>query len=676
MTQLDIPLDNLPKTSTVTIKKIKNLGYTTYFELLNHFPSRYETFHEVDTLQNSKEGEKVIIRGVIRDFKNTYTRNRLTIQKITVICGTEAIEVVWYNQPFLSRVLVKGLSLSVAGQVKVFLNKKTLQPEEYETTKPVPIATRQFVPVYPTITGLSVKTLREKIYTVVSSILENSIDEILPSEIITEFNLLPITKSYQDIHFPLDQKSLDKAHHRLSFNELFTIQLSSEIIKREWHKEKTGYLFNSQKYKKNIYDFINALPFDLTASQKKAIEEIITDMSTPNPMNRFLQGDVGSGKTVVAAVAAYFSVLNGFQTIYMAPTAILATQHYQTFLSLFSGTSIKIGLQTAHNKDIKKPTDNDFDIIIGTHALLNLNFDRVGLVIVDEQHRFGVQQRAKLKEKGNDPHLLTMTATPIPRTISLTLYGELEMSLLTSMPSGRLPVKTYLVPQHKRTDSYEWIRNHIKEKAQVFVICPLIEESENETMQTVKAAEFEFKHLQEIFPEFHIGLLHGKMKSQEKDEVMKAFKEHDLDILVSTSVVEVGIDIPNASIIVIEGAERFGLAQLHQLRGRVGRRDIQSYCLLFTSENTENTDRLHFFSNHTSGIELAEYDMKLRGPGSIFGTRQHGFKEFKIADIGNYEAVMESKKAVLKFLASYSLSDYQTLKKEVEKYMTEKISRD
>jgi ATP-dependent DNA helicase RecG len=427
---------------------------------------------------------------------------------------------------------------------------------------------------------------------------------------------------------------------------------------------------------------IEQLPFKLTKAQKRVINEIINDFKKPYPMNRFLYGDVGSGKTVVAAIASYVSYLNHYQTLLMAPTEILAQQHFQTISKLLHRfNDFKISLLTATHKP--KPEQlKQSHLVIGTHALIQkkVNFDKVGLVIIDEQHRFGVNQRAQLRQKGINPHLLTMTATPIPRSLFLTFYGELTLSYIDEMPKGRLPIKTYVVPKEKRDACYQWIKEKIdKEKIQVYLVCPLIEESDVETMISVKAAKKEFQYLKnKIFTSYKLGLLHGRMKAEEKDLVMRQFKDHKIDILVTTSVIEVGIDVPNANIIVIEGSERFGLAQLHQLRGRVGRSDKQSYCFLFTEKSDPAIlSRLNFFAKNLNGMRLAEYDLQHRGPGEVFGLRQHGFINLKIASLTNFHLIEKVKNAVNYFLHNqFDKINHSLLKERLLSYQTDFVSRD
>ena len=449
------------------------------------------------------------------------------------------------------------------------------------------------------------------------------------------------------------------------------------MIKKNWEENAVTELITyTADQQKKVATCIKSLPFKLTDDQMNAFKDIVEDLIRKQPMNRFLQGDVGSGKTVVAALAAYVSYLSGKTTLYMAPTEILALQHAETFKSLLAPMGVRVGIQTGSKKELKKK--EEFDIIIGTHALLSspVQVSSVALVIIDEQHRFGVKQRALLKSKGSFPHLLTMTATPIPRTVALTAFGELDMSVLSTMPSGRKPIKTYVVTQTKRKDAYTWIKKEIaKDAIQVFVICPLVEESETETLSSVKAATTEFELLKKEFTGLNLGLLHGKMKPIDKNLILDEFRNKKLDILVSTSVVEVGIDIPNASIMIIEGAERFGLSQLHQLRGRVGRGPVQSHCLLFSSNNIP-APRLAFFAKTLDGMKLAEYDLEERGPGNIFGIEQHGFMEMKFASFSDTLLIQKTQKAVEAFLKNDPLAHSPLLKDRLYKFQIDKIAKD
>jgi ATP-dependent DNA helicase RecG len=576
-----------------------------------------------------------------------------------------------------------GEFISISGLVKRFGSKLVIEPKEYEVGNKQ-IHTGRIVPIYPEKKGLSTKTIREKIHATLKSTesVDYRVAETLPKEIISFNKLMERQSAYEQIHFPDNLESAYQAKERLAFDELFSIQLSSYLVKQEWKKEKVGNMFDvGNAYMRSVRDFIAALPFKLTGDQNKVINEITSDLKKSSPMNRFLQGDVGSGKTVVAAVASYLSYLNGYQSVVMAPTEILAQQHFNTFINLFKkfkSNKPKIHLFTSSIKTTQLPKKSD--ILIGTHALLGKKYrlDKVGLVVIDEQHRFGVNQRALLKEKTLNAHLLTMTATPIPRTVALTLYGELDLSYIEEMPKGRQVIKTFLVPKEKRDNGYQWMKTQIiNSKSQIFIVCPLIEESESETLKSVKAVKIEFENLKKIFSDFELGLLHGKMKSTEKEKVMTDFKIGKIDILVSTPVVEVGIDIPGATIMLIEGAERFGLAQLHQLRGRVGRSDKQSYCFLYTDNQSEKANkRLDFFCKNHLGIKLAKFDLENRGAGNIFGTEQHGFVNLKIASLNDFELINKTKKAVEYFVGKYDIKDWKELEKAVKKYKQGEISRD
>ena len=450
-----------------------------------------------------------------------------------------------------------------------------------------------------------------------------------------------------NIHFPTNIRLANTARERFAFEEFFLIQLAALKRKSEWQaKQKTDPFVVDQE---KVMGFIADLPFPLTKAQNKVIKEIIVDLKEEKPMNRLLQGDVGSGKTVVAAIASLITFLNGRAVLLMAPTEILAKQHFQTLESLLKPYGIKVGLQTGSKK-----TKYRSDLSVGTHALIfsKKPLENIGLTIIDEQHKFGVAQRSQLRSKGLVSHFLTMSATPIPRTMALTLYGDLDISVIDELPSGRKKVKTFVVPREKRDGAYKFIREQVQKGNQVFIICPLIEPSE--TLVSVKSAKAEWERLSsEVFPEYSVGLLHGRLKGNEKDSVIKKFKEGKLNILVSTPVVEVGIDVPNATVMMIEAAERFGLAQLHQIRGRVGRSSEQSYCLLFTEkENSENLSRLKNLEKKHVGLELAELDLRIRGPGQLYGTAQHGIPTLKVANLSDVELIEKTRKEATRVLKS------------------------
>ena len=687
---INTAIDCLPHTSATTIKRLKLLGVNTCSHLLNYFPYRYENYSLISTIDKLQPEETVTIKGKIAKVNQIYTKKGLTIQKVLISDSTSSLELIWYNQPYLLRIFKKAGLLSISGKVEKDRHRLTIKPEEYELISSFDqptIHTVRLAPIYSEQKGLSSKTLREKIFFLLNNLTVDQIQscsgEPFPREIISYNDLIDEETAYRQIHFPQSLALAGQARRRLAFDELFILQLASKLIKKTWQNQTVANRFIlNDNISVSIKRLIDTLPFTLTSGQKHCWQQILSDLKGKIPMNRLLQGEVGSGKTVVAALAAYLSYLNGYQTLFMAPTEILVHQHYQTISNLFKGYPVKIGLQTGAKKIAKeKSTVENYHIIIGTQALIQkkIRFNKVGLVIVDEQHRFGVHQRAQLKEKGICPHLLSMTATPIPRTVALTLYGELDLSFLDELPVGRLTVKTFLVPRQKRSSAYNWIIDQIKKnKTQVFIICPLIEESEVETIKSVKAATVEYHFLKNnVFTNQKIGLLHGRLKAHEKKQIMADFKDKKYDILVATSVVEVGIDVSNATVMVIEGAERYGLAQLHQLIGRVGRGGKQSYCLLFTdSESNPIRDRLTLFVKTVSGNQLAEYDLKIRGPCEIYGQKQHGYLNLKIASLTDYHFISQAKKAVDYFISQKNLSDYPEINQRLTQYQTALISHD
>lgn len=677
---LNTSVDQLPHTSGLTKKRMHLLGINTYEDLLKYPPTRYEDYSHIIKILYLRNflDQKVTIQGTVVSIADVKTRSHISLQKVTIEDATGKTSLTFFNQPYLISQLKKGGAYAFSGTVKQFGPSCTLQPETFELVQEgetLGVQTGRILPVYSEAKGLSSRLLREKIAGILS--LANNIEETLPISVITSNNLQPLSAAIQTLHRPHKMEHLTQAKERLAFEELFLLQLSTALIKKNWEENTVQELISyTGNQEKKVATCIKSLPFTLTDDQMNACKDIVGDMIKKLPMNRFLQGDVGSGKTVVAALAAYVSFLSGKKTLYMAPTEILALQHAETFKSLLSPLGVKIAVQTGSKKELKK--SEDFDIIIGTHALLSSPFQvaSVALVIIDEQHRFGVKQRALLKSKGSFPHLLTMTATPIPRTVALTAFGELDMSVLSTLPSGRKPIKTYVVTQLKRNDAYLWIKKEIvKDKIQVFIICPLVEESEAETLSSVKAATTEFEFLKKEFSGFKLGLLHGKMKAVEKNQILEEFRRQKIDVLVSTSVVEVGIDIPNASIMIIEGAERFGLSQLHQLRGRVGRGVVQSYCLLFSSNNMP-APRLSFFAKTLSGMQLAEYDLKERGPGNIFGIEQHGFMDMRFASFSDSLLIQKTQKAVQEYLKSDPSASSPLLAGRLKKFQIEEIAKD
>ena len=636
-------------------QKLSRLKISTVFDLLYHLPFRFEDRRSISACSACQPGEILTVKGLISAIKNERTHRGMFLQKAVITDNSGQLPVIWFNQLFLAKTLKAGTKVALYGKIDFSSRKISLINPEYEIISPDHPLIHQgrITPIYPETAGISSKLIRNKIFPLLFS-------AGLPEEIYFSPSNLPAWKTALiNSHFPDHQDQTDIAKRRLSFDELLITQLLSLYHKTQWQHTRLSHPFAIDQ--ELVSSLISGLPFTLTASQNTALKDILADLSKHHPMNRLLEGDVGSGKTVVAAIAAYVSYLNGFQTLFLAPTQILAHQHHATLSALFRPHHIEIGLVTGNSK--LKIKNLKLKIIVGTHALLSPNLDtsNVGLVIIDEQHRFGVLQRALAASKGDSPHILTMTATPIPRTIALTLYGDLDLSLLTESPTGRLPVKTWVVPETKRQSAYAWIKNEIStHHTQVFVVCPFIDDSD--TLTSVKAATTEFNRLKQEFSQVNLGLLHGRITSAQKTAVMDKFKTGEYQLLVTTPVVEVGIDIPNATIMLIEGAERFGLAQLHQLRGRVGRSHRQSYCLLFSQSQT---DRLKAMETHISGLELAEIDLKIRGPGEIFGTSQHGYPEFKVADPLDADLVSQTHQLAKNLLPK--LNQYPILNSLVEK---------
>lgn len=657
---LDTPLRDITGIGFIQGQRLVQLNLLTVRDLINHFPFRYDDFSEIVAVNEAQLNTKVTLKGEIWSIKNIYTRSRKVLTQAVFNDGSNSINLTWFNSSYLTKSILVGDRLQISGKLTKYGSKLSIIMPVWEKISSegskAAIHTGGLIPVYPETEGLSSKWLRTKLAQILPRV-ELLIEDPLPEEI--KGKMLDLKDAYKKIHFPESEEDIKKSHQRLEFDEIFWIQLKTLIVKNLWKDKKPVEKFKIEDLRLKISEFIASLPFSLTNSQLKVLNEIFADLEKGKPMNRLVQGEVGSGKTIVAAIAAYVAHLNGLKTLYMAPTEILAFQHFETFKKLLEPFDIKIGIYTGSKKKIENA-----QILIGTHALLSekLTTEEVGLIIIDEQQRFGVEQRAYLRNKAKIPHFLTMTATPIPRTVALTLYGDLDLSIIDEMPEGRIPVKTYLVPLKKRKDAYGFIQKRVKEEEQVYIITPFIEISES--MATVKAAKDEFENLKKVFPKLKLGLLHGRLKSKEKEEVLNDFKDKKLDILVSTSVVEVGVDVPNATIMVIEGAERFGLAQLHQLRGRVGRGDKQSYCLLFpTSEESGIISRLKNLEKISDGLKLSEIDLKIRGSGEIFGHRQSGRFDLKIASFNDLELIEKTRAAAQKILIkSPALDKYPALK--------------
>ena len=643
---LSTPVGKIESIGPAYSHRLSKLNLYTLEDLLYHFPNRYEILGHVSKLNSLNIGDKVSVEASIWQIKNIRTKHGKLLTFATINDETSSIECVWFNQPYLTKSLKPGTKIGLSGKVGNFNNKPTLISPDYEYIHPgrKPIHTSGIVPIYPETRGVSSKWLRNKLRSLLDR--QDFLDyEFLPDQLLKKNRLPKWYKSLRDIHFPTNSKSEKIARERFAFEELFLLQLSAQKRKNEWDESKGATPLTTDQ--EDIIDFISNLPFELTKAQNRVLKEITTDLNKDKPMNRLLQGDVGSGKTVVAAIASYIAVRNGSQVVLMAPTEILANQHYKTLLTLLKPYGINIGLWTATKK-----SKGEYNIYVGTHALItSKEFPKnTGLIIVDEQHKFGVEQRAQLRSRGVSSHFLTMSATPIPRTMALTLYGDLDLSIIDELPIGRKEIKTYVVPKQKRNKAYDFIKEQILKGKQIFIICPLIDPSE--TLASVRSAKEEWKKLDnEIFPGVNVGLLHGRMKSKEKDDVLNKFKAGKSSILVSTPIVEVGIDVPNASVMMIEASERFGLAQLHQIRGRVGRGESQSYCFLFTeSENKDITSRLKLMEKSQLGLQLAELDLKMRGPGQLYGTAQHGLPSLKVADFRDTKLIYRVRDEAIKIL--------------------------
>jgi len=622
-----------PKRSEI----LGRLGIHTIHDMLHYFPRDYKDRTRIQKISEAKIGAEITIQGKVLAIQSRMARNRKYILEVFVSDETGTIAATWFNQPFLMNKFHVGDNLFLHGKVGAYKYLQLLSPE-YEVIQDDETNTKEggIIPVYPLTEHISQTQFRKIMKEAVHDFADR-IEEVLPKELLVKNQLLPLDRAIREIHSPETFDTLKRAKTRLVYDELLTLEMAM-ALRRSGIKEETGIAF---KVGTNVDTHIrNLIPFTLTNAQERVIHEIITDMRSNKPMNRLLQGDVGSGKTVVAIYAILVAIANGYQAAFMAPTEILSEQHFQTIQKYLQHSHVRMQLLTGstnskYKKDaLEQIRNGQIDLVIGTHALIEetVQFKKLGLVVIDEQHKFGVIQRLKLKEKGIQPDVLIMTATPIPRTLSITLFGDLDISALDEMPPGRTPIKTFWISKDKENEAYKFIQEEISKGRQVFIVYPLVEES---AVLDLKAAVTEARKLQhDVFPASKVGLLHGQMKSGDKEKIMTDFKERRYDILVSTVIIEVGIDIPNATVMVVEHAERFGLAQLHQLRGRIGRGNEQSYCLLFGNPRTpEARERLRIMTKTCDGFKIAEMDFKLRGPGEFFGTRQHGLPELKISDL-------------------------------------------
>ena len=685
--RLDTSIQYVPRVGPAMAKRLEKLNIRTVRDLLYYVPFRYNDFSHSVAINRVVPGTTVTVEGNVQSIKNIFTKTGKKLQEAVIADQSGLLTVVWFNQIYLPKVIHEGDRISLSGPIGFFGNKLVMESPAYEIRgdeEQELLHTGRFVPVYPETRGVSSKWIRGRIAYLLS-IQRTLLTELTPRTILQEHHLVGIFDALSSVHFPKSISQAEEGRRRLAFDELFFLQLTSMLRKKQWEDDERATVFKVNE--EEVKEFTRHLPFILTDDQQKAIRHICADVKRTYPMNRLLEGDVGSGKTVVAALGMYLAFKNGYTSVMMAPTQILAQQHYETIQQLLNPFGITVTLILGNSKGHPLKghplKGSPLRVIIGTHALLQeqIQLNNVGLVVVDEQQRFGVAQRTIIRKKGSTmltPHFLTMTATPIPRTLALTVYGNLDLSVLSEMPKGRMQVKTWVVPQEKRESAYEWIRKElIKFDCRAFIICPFIEESES--LLSVKAVKKEYDRLAlGTFRDIPLGLLHGKMKPKDKTNALADFKEGRTKILVSTPVVEVGIDIPEASIMLIEGADRFGLSQLHQLRGRVGRGNLKSYCLLFTENTDEKTlERLKVLEKVKNGPELSEYDLKLRGEGDIFGMKQHGLPTLTLTSLKDRELVEETQQAVHLIMdEDPKLSRFPLLREQVEKGTIEKGIQD
>lgn len=653
-------------------KKLNKLGIFTLKDLIYYFPRQFEDRNNLKKIFELQNEDKATLKVIIVGITTSSPRKGMNITKVDVRDDTGYAKLVFFNQDYIKNALKPGDTILVFGKVKKEFKSIELSSCEVEFLTNSPKNTCKIMPIYPLTYGVTNKDVMGMIKTALSD-PNLEIKEYLPKRIIEKYKLCSIDYAIKNMHIPTSKEALKIALYRIVFEEFLILQLGLFTFKNGI-EDIEGIKFKKNKILDNI---VSSLPFKLTGAQDRALNEIIEDMNSNNVMNRLVQGDVGSGKTVVALLALSYCVLNGYQGALMAPTEILAEQHYisltDTLKDFGMNVELLVGSLTKKQKEkvLDKLKNNEVDILIGTHALIEdkVEFNKLGLVITDEQHRFGVRQRNKLSSKGDNPDILVMTATPIPRTLALILYGDLDISIIDELPPGRQPIETIAIDKKKRDNVYNsFVRTEVEKGRQVYIVCPLVEESE--AIEAKSALNLVEELKTEYFSDLRVGLLHGKMKGSEKDSIMKSFKNKELDILVSTTVIEVGVNVPNATLMIIENAERFGLAQLHQLRGRVGRGSHKSYCILiYASKSDVCKQRMSIMEETNDGFKISEKDLEIRGPGEFFGTRQHGLPELKVANIFKHMKILKLAQQEARYIIGndFKLQNYENkyLKSEV-----------
>ena len=659
------------------VKLLNKLKIYTLKDLITYYPRTYEDRSKPKKICECIDGEEAVIEAIAcRNLVETRLP-RKTMQKLLVRDETGSLLITWFNHTYLKGKFKVGQRYRFYGKFSYKYGKPELNSPVFDEIENKN-NTGRIIPIYPLTYQLSQNTIRRIMENAINEVRGN-LEENLPEEILKQYNLQGINEATEKIHFPKELKEFKIARERLVFEELFITQLALLALKNSYRNEEKGIAFSKDVH---ISDVIKEFPFNLTGAQRRVLEEIEGDMEQEKSMNRLLQGDVGSGKTAIAMCAAYKAVKTGYQVAIMAPTAILATQHLESFKKILAKLGIKSELLisgiTKKNKEniLERLKNGEIDILIGTHALIeeNVQFKKLGLVVTDEQHRFGVKQRTRIAEKGNNPDVLVMSATPIPRTLALILYGDLDISIIDELPPNRKKIETFAVSKklEQRIDAF--IKKQIDEGRQGYIVCPLVEE--NEEMDLKSVIELYEKYQKEIFPQYRVAYLHGKMRPKEKDQIMLDFKDHKIDLLISTTVIEVGVDVPNANIMVIEDAQRFGLAALHQLRGRVGRGEYQSYCILKYEGQSENVrKRMKVMCDTNDGFIISEKDLELRGSGDFFGTMQHGIPEFKIANLfEDVDILKKAQRAVQNIIIEDpNLENHKKLAKLVDEKFTKRI---